>query len=193
MVTILSGSARKNSNTLRVAKAIKNSIMEEDATQQVHIVDFNGFDIPSINQGSLHVEALSIWQQELYDAMRNSGLIFILTPEYNWFPSAEIIQMIHSMAASQFATAWQDKVFVTCGVSNGRGGRMPAVQLSYAINKIINVFDFESIVSAKMFEAQFTPDVLNENGESLGNPIFDKGLKTFVRYNLKMNRRLNKN
>ncbi len=192
MVAILSGSARKHSNTLRVANAIKHHILEEAPEEQVKIIDFNGFDIPSINQGFVNADALTRWQAELFEAMSEASLIFILTPEYNWFPSAEIIQMIHTFGDTPFVKAWQDKVFVTCGVSNGRGGRMPAVQLGYAINKIISVFNFESMVSAKMFESQFTPKVLDENGHSMGNEEYDKGMRAFVKYNLKLDLRLKK-
>ncbi|MDI1234215.1 MAG: NAD(P)H-dependent oxidoreductase [bacterium] len=192
MIAILSGSARKNSNTLKVAKAIKNTISELSPEELVHIVDFNGYDIPSINKGFMNPNALSEWQSELFNAMSEASLIFILTPEYNWFPSAEIIQMIHTFGDTPYASAWQDKVFVTCGVSNGRGGRMPAVQLGYAINKIISVFNYESMVSAKMFESQFTPKVIDENGHSLGSEEYDKGMKAFVSYNLHLNNKLKK-
>ncbi len=190
MITILSGSPRKNSNTMRVAKAMKSAIAAEDHTQTVKIVDFNGFDIPSANQGIMKMEHLTPWQTELYESMRDASMIFVLTPEYNWFPSAEIIQTIHALGGSSYSAAWQNKVFATAGVSNGRGGRMPAVQLTYAINKLINVFDFESVVSAKIFESQFTPSVLDEAGISLGNIDYDKGLKAFVSYNLRLNKRM---
>jgi len=156
MIAILSGSARKNSNTMRVAKAIKNTILERSPNESIHIVDFNGYDIPCINQGEMNPNDLSPWQSELFNTMHEADLIFILTPEYNWFPSAEIIQMLHTFGDRPYASAWEDKLFVTCGVSNGRGGRMPAVQLGYSINKIISVFNFESVVSAKIFESQFT-------------------------------------
>ena len=118
--------------------------------------------------------------------MRDSHLVFVLTPEYNWFPSAEMIQMIHVMAGAQFADMWNHKVFATCGTSNGRGGRMPAIQLGYAINKIISVFNFDSMVSAKLFESQFTDKVLNEEGESTGNQEYMNGLKVFADYSLKV-------
>lgn len=190
MITILSGSPRLKSNTMRVAKAIQKAILETAPDTEIRIIDFNGFDIPSANKGVMRREHLTEWQQELFQAMSDASMIFVLTPEYNWFPSAEIIQTLHAMGGSQFAEAWQNKVFVTCGVSNGRGGRMPAVQLTYAINKLINVFDFESVVSAKIFESQFTNTVLNEEGFSLGNEDYDKGLKAFVEYNLKLNNRM---
>jgi chromate reductase, NAD(P)H dehydrogenase (quinone) len=185
MITILSGSPRKNSNTSRVAKALKLQI-EQNKEQKVNIIDFVGFDIPSANAGTVDIDQLTEWQSSLYSSMAESNLVFVLTPEYNWFPSAEIIQMIHVMGGAQFAPMWNHKVFATCGTSNGRGGRMPAIQLGYAINKIISVFNFDSMVSAKMFESQFTDKVLNEEGISIGNQEYMNGLKVFVDYNLNL-------
>jgi len=189
MITILSGSPRANSNTLRVAKAIGHIIRETEAEQHVQIIDFNGFDIPSANTGTVNIHQLSDWQRLLFESCRDSEMVFVLTPEYNWFPSAEIIQMIHSMAATPFKAMWDNKLFVTCGTSSGRGGRMPAVQLSYTLNKILNVFNCESMVSPKMFESQFTDKALDADGRSVGNEEYMSGLIAFVNFNLKLNRR----
>jgi chromate reductase len=183
MITILSGSPRKNSNTLRVAKALKQMVAA-NTEEEVNIIDFNGFDIPSANQGRITKDNLSAWQQNLFTSASASRLVFVLTPEYNWFPSAEIIQMLHAMGGPQFAEMWNHKVFATCGTSNGRGGRMPAIQLGYAINKIISVFNFDSMVSAKIFESQFSDQVLNEDGQSTGNQEYMNGLKVFADYNI---------
>ncbi len=189
MITILSGSPRKNSNTLKVAKAIRHILQEQLQDEEVNIIDYSGFDIPSASQGTVDPNNLTQWQRELVEYTSNARLVFVLTPEYNWFPSAEIIQTIHVMGSRNFQNMWDNKIFATAGVSNGRGGRMPAVQLSYAINKIINVFNFESLVGAKMFESQFTDKALDENGHSLGNDEYMNGLKAFVDFNLKLSLR----
>lgn len=191
MITILSGSPRKNSITSRVAKAIQLYVQSVDPQIEVHIIDFYGFDIPGMNQGDMDPHHLSPWQQNLFDKATASELIFVLSPEYNWFPSAEIIQMIHQMTSRAYQTMWNNKVFATCGVSNGRGGRMPAVQLAYTINKIISVFNYESTVSSKVFESQFTDKVLDENGVDMGNPEYMKGLRAFVDYSMRISQRWN--
>lgn len=184
MITILSGSPRANSNTIKVAKAIAKLIKTNHPAEEIEIVDFNGYDIPNFNQKGLDVSNLSPWQSHLVNSMTNSHLIFVLTPEYNWMPSAEILQMLHAFGGPSFKSIWDNKVFATCGTSSGRGGRMPAVQLNNIINKILSVFDFESFVSAKMFESQFSSQVVDEEGNSLGNLEYDKGLANFVNYNL---------
>ena len=105
-------------------------------------------------------------------------------------PSAEIINLINQFGGRNFQECWENKIFATCGVSSGRGGRIPSVQLSYVINKLINVMDLHSVVSAKMFESQFTGHVLDQEGNSLGNEDYDKGLERFVVYNLELDKKI---
>lgn len=181
-VSIISGSSRINNNTLRVGLAIR-----KECEQQGHscsVIDFQKYDIPFLNQGGLKTEHLSPFQQELVDSIDQSDLIILLTPEYNWFPSAELVNMVHQLGTREFRHLFDNKVFAFCGVSTGRGGRMPGVQLSYVFDKIFNVFNTHSITCPKKFESQFTTQVLDAEGNSLGNEEYDKGLEQFVSYAL---------
>ncbi len=184
MITIVAGSSRKNSNTLRLAKAIRREIRSQHDTEEVRVIDFEEYDIPFLNKGGMIPGELTHFQQHLVDSMAQSGMIIILSPEYNWFPSAEVVNMLHRLGSRHFLPIWENKVFALAGVSSGRGGRIPAMQLSYVINKLLNVFNCQSAVSPKIFESQMTPKVLNEEGESLGNEEYDRGLHDFVAYNL---------
>lgn len=185
MIGILAGSSRNQSNTSRVGFAIRRILLSRGIPDSgIALPDFTQFDIPFSNRGDIGKDKLSPFQQSVYEAMAHSRLVFILTPEYNWFPSAEIINMINQFGSRQFSECWEGKLFATCGISSGRGGRIPAVQLTYVINKLINVMDLHSIVSPKVFESQFTPKVLDAEGNSLGNAEYDAGLEKFVDYNL---------
>lgn len=187
MIGILNGSSRPHSNTARVGKAIRRILMQHGiSSDDILMPDFSAYDIPFSNGGHIHPGHLSPFQQEVYDTFDKSRLIFVLSPEYNWFPSAEIINLIHQYGTRDMKHCWDGKIFATCGISSGRGGRIPAVQMSYVINKLINVMDLHSIVSAKMFESQFTTKTLGPEGESLGNAEYDAGLEKFVSYNLNM-------
>jgi chromate reductase len=191
MIAILNGSSRTNSNTAKVGKAIKRILQEHNVpADQIYMPDFTLYDIPFNNGGRIHPGQLSPFQQSVFDAFDKAELIFILSPEYNWFPTAEIINLINQFGTRDFASLWNGKIFATCGISSGRGGRIPAVQMSYVINKLINVMDLHSIVSAKMFESQFTPQVLDVDGNSLGNAEYDKGLEKYVTYNLTLKNNL---
>jgi chromate reductase len=184
MLSILSGSSRPTSSTGKVAKAIYHACVAHGISgDQILMPDFTTYDIPFHNAGEVTKTNLSGFQNSVYQAMSKADMIFILTPEYNWFPSAEIINLINQYGTREFSDCWDKKIFVTCGISSGRGGRIPAVQLSYVLNKLINVMDFHSVVSPKMFESQFTGKALDVDGNSLGNEEYDKGLHKFVNYN----------
>ncbi|MBC7425195.1 MAG: NAD(P)H-dependent oxidoreductase [Bacteroidia bacterium] len=189
MITILSGSPRKGSNTLKTSKALKRIVAGQGYSGEVKIIDFHEFDIPSLAQGSIKIETLSSFQQNIKDSMTLSDVVFILTPEYNWFPSSEIISFINAFARNDLKELWDNKVFAMCGISNGRGGRVPAIQLSYVINKVLNVMNLDSIVAPKIADSQFTNIMLNEEGDSLGNAEYDKGLEDFVSSVLRISKR----
>jgi chromate reductase len=187
MIGILCGSSRTNSNTAKVGKAIKHILTSKGIDpSQIILPEFENYDIPFSNGGSLKPGQLSPFSQSIYKSLASSKLIFILSPEYNWFPTPEIINLINQFGKKEFSECWEGKVFATCGISTGRGGRIPAIQLGYMLNKLINVMNFNSIVSAKSFESQFTSKALDEQGNSLGNAEYDAGLENFVQYNLNL-------
>jgi len=190
MIGILCGSSRTNSNTARVGKAIKRLLIEKGIeSTRIYMPNFEDYDIPFSNRGTLKPGQLSTFSESVHECLAESKLIFILSPEYNWFPTPEIINLINQFGKREFAECWEGKVFATCGISSGRGGRIPAIQLGYMLNKLINVMNFNSIVSAKNFESQFTPKALDLEGNSLGNPEYDAGLDNFVQYNLNLMRK----
>jgi chromate reductase len=192
MICILCGSSRKNSNTSRVGKAISRLLQSTGyPAENIYMPDFSEYNIPFSNGGKLTQENLTGFQSDVYKAMSQSKIIFVLSPEYNWFPTAEIINLINQFGTRQFADCWQNKVFATVGISSGRGGRIPAIQLSSVLNKLIGFMNCHSIVSAKLFESQFTPAVLDENGNSLNNEEYDKGLQDFVSYTLDLSEKFN--
>ena len=188
---ILCGSSRKNSNTNKVGLAIKRILLETGVPEsEIVMPDFTQYDIPFHNGQNLHKDQFSEFQKSVYDAMSKSDLIFVISPEYNWFPSAEIINLINQFGSKNFMECWSNKVFATCGTSSGRGGRIPSVQLSYVLNKLVSSMDLSSIVSAKMFESQFTQHALDPSGNSVGNTEYDHGLEKFVQYNLELTKKV---
>jgi chromate reductase len=190
MICILCGSSRQNSNTARVGKAISRLLQNAGfSAEEILMPDFTQYNIPFSNGGRLIPENLNGFQTDAYKALSQSKIVFILSPEYNWFPTAEIINLINQFGNRQFLDCWQNKVFATVGISSGRGGRIPAVQLGTVLNKLIGFMNCHSIVSAKIFESQFTPAVLDENGNSMNNAEYDKGLEEFVSYTLKLSER----
>lgn len=188
-VCILSGSPGENSNTIKISKAIYNKL---SAIAAVEIVDFSKSDIPLSGHGNVNISQLTVFQKHLYQSMSEAELVFIISPEYNWMPSAEIINFINQMADKPFSSMWDNKVFALAGVSNGRGGKMPIVQLLTMLSKVLGFMNFNSIISPRPFESQFTQLALDEEGNSLGNTEFDKGLNFFIETAIKFNKRWSK-
>ncbi|TNE79512.1 MAG: NADPH-dependent oxidoreductase [Bacteroidetes bacterium] len=188
IVTILSGSSRTNSSTLRACKGLERVLLERGA-RKVNVVSFEDFDIPFFNGPDIQPEALTPFQARLVAAMTEADSIIMATPEYNWFPSAELVNLIHRLADKPFLPIWQNKVFSFVGVSTGRGGRMPTVQLGYVVDKIISVLNISAMTNPKSFEIQFIKQVLDAEGQSLGNAEFDRGMELFIDYMLDTTKR----
>jgi chromate reductase len=188
-IAILSGSARANNNTIRVGKAIQLRLNTLGHTTS--LVDFQHYDIPLINQGPVIESAFTSFQQQLAHAMKEAQAIILITPEYNWSTTPEILNFLHRLGDRTFKHLFEEKVFATVGVSTGKGGKAPALHLHTILNKIISFTDLNSFVSAKIFESHFTKEVLDESGNSLGNAQYDAGLDDFIQYTLRVTKRWN--
>ncbi len=181
-ITIISGSARANNNTLRVAKALQNKI--ELLKHTVSIVDFTDYDLPLINQGKINQASLSNFQNSLIQNWRNANLVITISPEYNWSSTPELLNMYNAVGTNDFIDLFNHKTFAFVGVSTGKGGKMPCLQLIQVVGKLVSFSNSHSIISPKIFESHFTKEVLDENGNVLGNEMFEKGLNDFIDYNL---------
>jgi chromate reductase len=155
-----------------------------DLGHEADIVDFQQYDIPLVAQGHIDEAAFTPFQQHLANSMRKAQLVIIITPEYNWSTTPEILNFLHRFGDRVFADLFADKVFSTIGVSTGKGGKIPALHIGSILNKIISFMDLTSVVSAKIFESHFTKEVLDEEGKSLGNMQFEAGLDNYIRYTL---------
>jgi chromate reductase len=189
-IAIISGSARANNNTIRVSKALQRRM--EQAGNEVSLVDFTQYDIPLIAQGSVNGAAFTVFQQHLADSMLKAHAIIIITPEYNWSTTPEILNFLHIFGDRKFKQLFEQKVFATVGVSTGRGGKTPALHIHSILNKIISFTDLTSVVSSKIFESHFTKEVLDEAGNSLGNQQYDDGIQDFVDYTLRITAKWNR-
>lgn len=177
-VCILAGSPRTNSLTLRLSKAISHRVGEAGHTPV--IVDFAHFDLQSEAQGENDLLADTPFRQNLRKSMADADVVVVVSPEYNWMPSAELLTFVNEFGGRSFADMWNNKVFALAGCSNGRGGRQPVILLAQNIGKILNFMDFDSFIAPKVFESQFTQHAIDEEGQSTGNADYDKGLNAFV-------------
>lgn len=180
-IAIISSSPRKNSSSLRVAKRIKQ-VLEAKGLPELALVNFENYDIPLVGQGELNQKELTDFQRELIQVWENSNLLFFMVPEYNWLTSPQLINAIHQLGGEPFSHLFDNKTFAFCGVSSGRGGRMPAVEMMTLFNKIISFTNKYSVISPKIYESHETAKNIDENGNSLGNTFYDKPLEQFIDY-----------
>ena len=185
-ICIISGSARANNNTIRVGYVLEPLLKNEHI---VTLIDFQQYDIPLINQAEISLNNLSAFQKKLVDGMSNAQIVFLISPEYNYTTTPEILNMLHRMGDRNFKHLFDEKIFALVGVSTGRGGKTPALHLTTILNKIISYLDLNSFVSANFFESHETKEVLDENGNTLGNHVYEKGMNDFVNYTLRMAKR----
>jgi len=184
---ILSASSRKRNNTIRLAKQMGHILDERNV--DFEIVDYQQYDLPNFNQKFLSRKDLTEFQSLLIETWAESDLVIVLTPEYNWFPTAEIINTVNHLASDSNKDLWDNKVFAFAGVSTGRGGRMPAVQLTYVFNKVIAYTHSHSICSPKIYESQFTARDINEDGHIEENEGTQKAIARFIDFNLESAKR----
>lgn len=184
---VISTSPRKGSNSLRVAKALEH--LSQEAGGKVKRLDFEAYDLPMVGQGSLKKDQLSGFQADLIENLVQAQVIILAVPEYNWTTSGQLINAIHQLGNPDFGHVFDNKLFALVGVSSGRGGRIPCVEMSTLLNKMISFLNKQSIVSPRIFESHETPHNLDDQGQLLSNELYNKGLRDFVAYTFRLAQR----
>ena len=181
-VSIISASPRKDSSSLRFTKYLQTHFTK--LGHQVQIADFQEYDLPLVGQGSLQPENLTAFQQHLISTWQAGQLVVVVLPEYNWSTSPQLINTIHQLGSEAFKHLFGERVFAFVGVSSGRGGRIPAANISMLFSKMINFLNQYAVISPRIFEAHETPKNLDAQGNLIGNALFEKGVTDFVQYSL---------
>jgi chromate reductase len=181
---LLSTSSRTGSNSLKATTYLKKVLSEKAINASV--VSFEQCDIPMVGRGSINTDNLTEFQRNLIDQWAAAQLVVFVVPEYNWITSGELVNALHQLGEEDFAHLFDNKVFAFVGVSSGRGGRRPCLEIGVTVNKLISFLDKTSVVSPKLFESHETGRNLDEAGQSLGNTIYEKGMADFVDYTLRV-------
>lgn len=187
-IAIISTSSRPNSNTLRFTKFLRN-ILSESKEHQLSLVNFEQYDIPFVGQQGVDKDNLTAFQQELIGAWEAADLVIFAAPEYNWTAPPQATNAIHQLGSPAFKHLFDDKVFAMAGVSSGRGGRQPALDMTTVMNKMISFANCYAIVSPKLYESHDTPANLNEAGEFVGHEVYDRTVRAFIDYTLNVAQR----
>jgi chromate reductase, NAD(P)H dehydrogenase (quinone) len=183
-VAIISGTSRKGNNTIRVAKALKR--LHDEQNHSASIVDFRTYDLPFFNGEPIDENNPTPFQKELIDTWKDADLVYILSPEYNWLISPELANMANHYSGNKHTFLYDNKVFAFVGVSSGIGGRLPTMQLSSVVEKLIFYLGAQSVCSPNKFESHYTPQELDESGNFIKDSGYRKRLKSFVDYSTKL-------
>lgn len=182
-ITLISTSSRKNSNSLRFVSYLRH-ILEEEAQHEVSIVTFEHYDIPFVGQGSIKPDQLTPFQQEFLGSWESADLVLFAMPEYNWTAPPQATNAIHQLGGPSFKHLFENKVFSMAGVSIGRGGRQPALDMTTVMNKVISFTNSYSIVSPKLYESHETGTNLDEEGQFIGHNTYEQTVRAFLAYTL---------
>jgi chromate reductase, NAD(P)H dehydrogenase (quinone) len=182
-IAIISTSSRKNSNSLRFSRYLQHVLTETDQ-HEVTIVSFEDYDIPFVGQAGIKPDALTPFQQDLIGAWTAADLVFFALPEYNWTAPPQATNTIHQLGGPPFKHLFDNKVFAMVGISNGRGGRQPALDMTTVVNKTISFTNSYGLVSPKLYESHETPANLDEDGQFVGHEIYAKTARAFIDYSL---------
>lgn len=187
-ILLLAGSSRPHSNSLLAARFLGN-LLHNGRNDSVQIVDLSHEALPAVGRGSLDVNQLTPFQQELTEAWGKARLVIITAPEYNWSTNAELINMAHQLGTKAFAPLFKEKVFAFAGVSTGRGGRQSALELMMIFNKIISFSDSESVVCPKLWESHETHRNIDAASLGSANEVYTESARQFLTYALRLSRR----
>ena len=188
-ILILSTSPRHGSLTFRFCTYLKQEIQKQFPESHSGLINFAEFDISPFGKGSFPSNPISPFQEKLIGLWESADLIFFCSPEYNWTASAETFILLERLGGRAHINFFQNKVFALAGVSSGRGGRQPALDMGRVLSKIIGFLGTESVVSPKILEVHEVGGNLDENGQSAGHPAFEGSVSSFVEYSLKMAKR----
>lgn len=185
-ILIISASPRKGSLSLRFAHYLKTTLIQFQTDTEVRILNFEEFDIPLSGRAILTRESLTGFQQELISSWEKAQIIFFCLPEYNWSTNGEVFIMLDQLGGRNFAHLFDEKIFAMIGVSSGRGGRIPALEVGKVVEKLISFLGKLSIVSPKIFEAHDVGKNLSELSVSSGNQVLEREVDDFVLYTYKL-------
>lgn len=187
-ITLIATSPRKNSNSLRFVSYLQH-LLAEEGQHDVTILDFEQYDVPFVGQGAVKSETLTPFQAQLISAWEAADLVLFAMPEYNWTAPPQATNLVHQLGGPAFKHLFENKVFAMAGISNGRGGRQPALDMTTVVNKVISFTNSYSIVSPKLYESHETDKNLDEHGHFVGHEVYDRTARAFLHYTLNVAQR----
>lgn len=164
---IVSGSARQNSLTRRVALNLNKAFSE---TFETKIIDLKDYALPVIETVWMTKEQAPEQFQELWENMNSADAFVFVSPEYNGSYSSAMKNLLDHMPKS----AYQRKAIgIVTASPGGLGGVRAAQQL------ILLACGLFAVPSPTLLVTPFVDKKFDENG-NLQDESFAIGVNTFV-------------
>lgn len=156
-ISIISGSHRKDAQSLKVARYIKTRLLEQSLCESVYIL--------SLSDNPLPLWEMSIWDQDpdwqarlnpIADELRESEGFIVIAPECHGMVPAGLKNFFLCFGRNELA----HKPALIVGVSSGDGGAYPVAELRMSSYKNSRICYLPEQLIVRHVEA-----VLNENPE----------------------------
>jgi NAD(P)H-dependent FMN reductase len=166
-IEIISGSARKNSITKRVALALEK-IFKERTEHEIGFIDLHDHHLPSLERVYISVEHTPQQYKPLAERIFNADTFILVSPEYNGSFTPALKNLL-----DHFPKQYH-KVFGIVTASPGTlGGIRAAIQLQQLVYALFG------IGSPHMLVVPAVDKKFNEDGKLL-DPSFEKSINIFV-------------
>lgn len=125
-ITIISGSHRKDSQSLKVAKYVEKRLFELSLCKEVYLLDLANYDIPFWDEGVWQGEEKwkQIWQP-IENELNNSEGFIVISPEWSGMVPAKLKNFFLLTSAKSIG----HKAALIVTVSASTGGSYPVNEL----------------------------------------------------------------
>jgi len=132
MITIVSGSHRKNSQSVKVANYLKYQLEESGYKKEIQVIDLAEYEIPFWNEGVW--ENSQEWQESwapVEDSLKESEGIVLISPEWAGMVTPKLKNLL--LLCSSKIVAHKPALIAT--VSSGIGGSYSVAELRMTASK----------------------------------------------------------
>jgi len=174
-IGIISGSHRKNSQSMRVAKWVEKRIGQMGITQRMSILELATANLPFWDEGMWEGEERwkRIWNGHSQD-LGSCDAFVIIAPEYGGMVPPALKNLFLLTSNQEFA----HKPALIVGISAGRSGSYPISELRMSSFKNTRICYLPDHMILREVEALFT-------GDEPANPV-EKDLRARLDYFLKL-------
>lgn len=174
MISIISGTNRRNSKTLAVANAVAESLSKKGLTNQ--LLDLNKVDFNLSNDLTYKGEQLPDHLIQLQDKfILNIQKFIIVSPEYNGSFPGVLKYFFDLISVREYKRSFSGKKFGLIGVASGRAGNLRGMDhLTGFLNHVGGIVMPGSQPMSSISGLLTEENELEEAGQEMINGFLDK-------------------